>query len=179
MNMKKIAALFAALLILLTLTACGGGNDSSNSPFVNMDAVDLDGNQVTTAVFADKKLTLVNVWNLGCTACVEEMPTLDQLNDDLTEQGVAVLGLYYNFGEDISAEDRTAIADILEGTDFVHIVPSADMMATKQLKSVHLFPTTYFVDSEGNIVGSVAGSRDYEGWMEVINKQLEKVKSNG
>lgn len=179
MNMKKYAAFACILLILLSLTACGGASAETPSPFVNMDAVDLDGNQITSEAFAGNKLTMVNLWNLGCSACIMEIPDLDRLNDDLAQQGVAVMGLYYNNGREISEEDRAAIADILQGTDYPHIVPSAEMMKTKQLEQVSLFPQTFFVDSEGNIVDTVAGSRDYEGWIQVINKQLKKVESNG
>lgn len=179
MNMKKFAALAAALLILFSLTACGRNDAAAGSPFTNMDTVDLNGNQVTSDVFAANKLTLVNLWNLGCSACIEEMPVLDQLNDDLAEKGVAVMGLYYNFGEELSDEDRAAIADVLNGTDFPHLIPSAAMMETKNLKRVSVFPLTFFVDAQGNVVDTVAGSNDYEGWTKTIDKQLKKLENNG
>lgn len=176
--MKKLIVLAAMLLVLFTLTACGS-EQADTSPFTDMDTVDLNDNQITSDVFAENKLTLVNLWNLGCTACIEEMPTLDQINDDLAGQGVAVMGLYYNFGQELSDADRASIAQVLEGTDFPHLIPSDAMMKTSQLRQISVFPLTFFVDSEGNIVDTVAGSRDYEDWSSEIEKQLKKVEKNG
>lgn len=175
MNFRKIALLAVAALLVFSLAACGSSEENTASPFQNMEAADLDGNTVTSSVFESNKLTLVNVWNIGCTPCVMEMPVLDQVNKDYAEQGVAVLGLYYNFGSEISEEDRATIDGILEGLELTQIIPSEDMMATKELKRMDMFPTTFVVDSEGKIVDSLVGSRDYEGWAEAIDQQLQKL----
>lgn len=180
MNMKKFLALALALLTLLSLTACGS-KDAGDSPFLDMDTVDLEGNPVTSEFFAQNKLTLVNVWDINCTACVEEMPVLQQLTEDYAEKGFTVLGLYYTGGEELTDSDREKIDEILADAEaeFPHILASDSMMLTKQLKKVHFFPTSYFVDAQGNIVGKTVGSNDYAGWEEVIGKEMKKVESNG
>lgn len=58
----------------------------------------LDGNKADSSLFAENKLTLVNVWNVGCTPCVQEIPILDQLNKEYEGKGVAIKGLYYGTG---------------------------------------------------------------------------------
>lgn len=181
MNMKKPALLALCLVMALSLAACGtaqpNGAAAADSPFAEMDTVDLDGSQVTSDAFVGSKLTLVNLWNIGCTACVEEMPALQKLADEYADKGLNVMGLYYNFGSPISNEDRTAIDEILAnaGSTFPHLVPSEAMMQTRQLKTVSVFPTTFLVDSKGSIVGTEMGSNDFEGWSATVDKYLEKL----
>ena len=40
---------------------------STNDIFTNMDTTDIDGNKMDSSIFAKNKVTLVNVWNVGCT----------------------------------------------------------------------------------------------------------------
>lgn len=177
MNIKKLALLTMALVMVLSLAACGEKAVAPEGPFTNMDTVDLDGNQITSDIFADKKLTLVNVWNIGCTPCIQEIPALDRLNSEYADKGVAVLGLYYNFGQEISQEDRASINEILTNAEatYSHLDPSDAMMKTKELGRVSAFPTTFLVDSKGNIIDSTLGSREYEDWAKLVDKQLEKL----
>lgn len=211
MNMKKLTSLaLAGVLLTASLTGCGPSNASSGSgsgstsqdvsasssqpqaagPFQNMDTVDLDGNKVDSSVFAENTLTMVNVWNLGCSPCIQEIPALGQLHKDYADKGVAVMGLYYNFGEDLSEADRKEIGEVMENAeaDYPQILASLSMLEHKELGQIEGFPTTFFVDAQGNVVDvesrgkvvrSVLGSNDYEGWSEVIDKALEKVEKNG
>lgn len=176
----KLAALALSAALLLSLTACGGSAVKGESPFKNMETVDLDGNALDSAVFADKKLTMVNAWNLGCTPCIEELPVLEQLDRDLADRGFAVLGLYYTFGAELTEKERGEIADVLSnaGAGYTQFLASGDMMKTDELKVMAAFPATWFVDGEGNIVDKVEGSNDYEGWKSVIETMLEKVEDN-
>ena len=40
------------------------------------------------------------------------------------------------------------------------------------------FPTTFFIDKDGNIVDSIEGSNDYDGWKAKIDEVLKKVEAN-
>ena len=71
-----------------------------------MEIVDLKGEKVVSSIFSENDLTLVNVWNKGCIPCIEELPILDELNNEYKDKGVAIKGLYYGFREGISDEDR-------------------------------------------------------------------------
>ena len=54
---------------------------------------------------------------------------------------------------------------------------SEDMLQDKTL-ILQSFPTTFFVDKDGNIVDSIEGSNDYDGWKAKIDEVLEKVMTN-
>lgn len=153
---------------------------TESSPFKNMKTMDLDKNEVDSSIFAENKLTLVNTWNIGCTGCVQELPTLNQINKDYADKGVAVKGLYYNFESEISDEECKSVKEVLAkaGADFTQLRNSKEMLESKELKNFQIFPTTFFVDSEGNIVHTVEGSGDYKFWEKHIEKALEKVENN-
>ena len=44
--------------------------------FPSFRAVDLQGNEVTKEIFAQKKITVVNIWGTFCPPCIGEMPEL-------------------------------------------------------------------------------------------------------
>ena len=69
-----------------TAQTASDSNTSANDIFTNMNTTDLDGNKVDSSIFANNKVTLVNVWNVGCTPCVNEIPDLDKLNSEYKDK---------------------------------------------------------------------------------------------
>ena len=59
------------------------------------------------------------------------------------------------------------------GTDFLHLVPDKEL--SEYIDAVVIaFPTTFFVDSEGNLVASTCGAKSLEEWKAFLDKQLEE-----
>lgn len=145
--------------------------------FSSMDTTTLDGEKVDASVFAKNKVTLVNLWNIGCTPCVEELPILDKLNKEFEGKDAAIMGLYFA-SPDYLEQERADIEDILSkaGAEYPQITLSQEMSDSETIMSVQAFPTTYVVDSQGNIVNKIEGSNDYDGWKAFIEKELEKAK---
>lgn len=145
--------------------------------FENMNTVDLNGEAVDSSIFVDNTLTLVNVWNRGCTPCIMEIPELDKLNKDYEEKGVAVKGLIYEFGVGIEDDARAEVEEILgnAGAEYQQLLVSEEMLPAAELQELEAFPTTYLVNSEGKIIGTVLGSRDYDGWKEVVEGVLQEI----
>ena len=92
---------------------------STNDIFTNMDTTDIDGNKMDSSIFAKNKVTLVNVWNVGCTPCVNEIPDLDKINSEYKDKGAAVYGLYGDLGMGISDDEMAQIKDIMSNANFV------------------------------------------------------------
>lgn len=186
----SIAALLLAGLMLVSLTGCGAGDEAPNGAeasgnvdsgmFREMDAEDLNGNKLDGSVFKNNKLTMVNVWNLGCTPCIQEIPHLGEINDAYKDKGVAVMGLYYNFSEAISDKDKAEIEKLMKDAkaQYPHIEPSAKMYSSDELMNLQAFPTTFFVNAEGKIVEKVEGSRDFDGWKQVVDRVLKGVDAD-
>lgn len=154
--------------------------DNSPSVFQEMKTTDIDGNNVDSSIFKENKLTVLNVWNEGCTPCIDEIPILDQLNKEYAEKGVSIKGVIYELQAGLSDSSKKAVEDILSdaNSEYQQLTVSEEMAESDQFKNMTSFPTTYFVDSTGKIVDTIEGSNDYEGWKEVIDNVLKKVESN-
>lgn len=57
------------------------------------ETADINGNTYTESVFSDYDLTLVNAFTTWCSSCVNEMPELEQLYQDMKDQGGGVVGM--------------------------------------------------------------------------------------
>ena len=149
-------------------------NTSANDIFTNMSTTDLDGNKVDSSIFTNNKVTLVNVWNVGCTPCVNEIPDLDKLNSEYKDKGAAVYGLYCDFGAGISDDELSQIKDILDNANasYTQLRMDGTLAANDTLLNLMAFPTTYIVGSDGTILDTLEGSNDYEGWKKIIDSYL-------
>ena len=171
----------ASLAVGCTSSKEGSTNtaNSNSKLFKEMKTEDLNGNKVDSSIFSKYKLTVVNVWNTGCTPCVDEIPTLDKLNKEYEKKGVSIKGLLLESGVGLNDEEKKTVEDILKKakSTYQQLTVSEDMLQDKTL-ILQSFPTTFFVDKDGNIVDSIEGSNDYDGWKAKIDEVLEKVMTN-
>lgn len=176
---KKFLATGLVVLSVLSLAGCGASDAGSaeSELFTAMQTEDLAGNVVDNTVFAENELTLVNVWNAGCTPCIWELPALDKLNQEYAGKGVAVKGLVYEFSPGLSDTSRTEVEGILDdaGATYQQLLASEEMCEQPELKKMDSFPTTFFVDKEGNIVKTLAGSREFEDWQAEVDAVLQEL----
>ena len=141
-------------------------------------AWDLNGVPVDQRIFADDKLTLINIWATFCGPCLREMPDLGQLAADYADRGVQVVGIVVDIPQASGAfsPDMVQTArDLVEqtGANYLHLLPSADLIAAK-LSGVSSVPETIFVNDKGELVGqSYVGARSGEEWSKIIDSLLE------
>lgn len=163
--------------------ASGAADEEEVGLLSQFTTVDLDGAEVNQSVLEDYDLTMVNVWATYCGPCLMEMPDLGEIAEEYRKKGVQIIGLASDtFNSDGSvSESQVEIAkDIVEqtGANYLHILPCVDFSGF--LAQIYAVPTTFFVDSEGRQVGKVyVQVLDKEGWIEVIEEQLEEVQSRG
>ena len=176
------AALFAlgatALLIVL-LTGCSAGGETQTSASAAVS--DIYGDEYDLAALSDYSLTMVNIWATWCSPCLRELPDLGELADEYAERGVQLVGIVYD-----TLDARTGLADDAmmtlartisaeTGADYPMQVPS-DILVPDVLGALTAFPTTCFLDSEGNLVGDIViGSKSKENWVKIIDDRLAQV----
>lgn len=147
--------------------------------FENFSMQSFDGRNITEENLQDCKLTMLNVWETTCTACVSEMPALEKLSGTCREKGVQLFGVCADVvnsqGEEQQAERSEAERIIREaGVTYPVLVPSADMFRKILKPMVSAFPTTFFIDSSGRVTDVVVGGHSEAEWEAVIDRELQK-----
>lgn len=162
-NMNKKYIIFGLILLLGT---------SIFAQSIKFSAKDIDGKNVSEKVFADSKITMVNVWGTFCGPCIREMPDLGVLNkkygDDFQIVGIVIDTV--NSKGLVNAKTVNSAKNIVKttGADYLHIIPDSSLL-NGVLSEVYAVPTTFFVDSSGRIVGKVyTGSRTLKQWQEIV-----------
>ncbi|QXM05482.1 TlpA family protein disulfide reductase [Crassaminicella indica] len=101
------------------------------------------------------------------------MPEVQALYTEMKEQGVNVIGIVAD-----GIDNEIVVLDVLRKSDvtFKNIIPN-DKFVDDFLNKINAVPTTIFVNSNGEIIGEpVIGSRDKEGYKEIIEEALKNVK---
>ena len=138
--MKRILALLLAMLMLV-LPAMAENE-------FKFTTVDMDGNEVTEAIFADYDVTLVFVWATWCGYCVYEMPVFAQLKERLPEK-VNIISICTD-----AADDPEAVEEILASANANYpTLHASDELYNGLLRYAYAFPTALFVDNEGKPIG--------------------------
>ena len=140
----------------------------------------IDGKDYTEKVFSDYDLTLVNVFTTWCSPCVNEIPELEKLYEEMKEKGVGVVGVVLDTVGDDGKQDEETVkkAGVLQDktkASYPFLTPDSTMM-NGRLNGISAFPETFFVDKEGNIVGETyTGSHTLDEWKEIVEKELKNV----
>ncbi len=184
--MKKSVLLLFLIVSLIVFSACNF-NETETPPvedtpeetdinkFPDFEGTDLYGNIVTQEIFNGQVLTMINIWGTFCTPCVEEMPDLAQLYQEVQKEDINIVGILV----DVSEENNKDIAvEITEGNnvEFTNIIPDDNLL--KYLSEILVgVPTTIFVDKEGNIIGEpVIGARGKDDYKQIIFQRLEDIE---
>ena len=143
--MKKTLILMLALILALGAPTAL----AEWSGLTSFSTYDMQLQPVTEEIFAPYDLTMVNIWATWCGYCVREMPELAKLKDMLPENVNLI-----TICDDATTETELAY-NILQQTGATNF---QTLMGTQEiydqfLYQVYAFPTTYFLDSEGNPVG--------------------------
>ena len=151
-------------------------NDDSSEKFPAFEGTDLEGNPVTSELFKENSVTVVNFWFSACAPCIAELGELNELNEELKLKGGAVIGI----NADTIGGDESMIMEarqILEkkGAAYQNIYFSADSEAGQLTYSITAFPTTVVVDRNGRMVGEpILGGINNESQMKVLQDLIDE-----
>lgn len=144
---------------------------------LKFNAKDIYNKNITDAIFEKVELTMVNVWGTFCGPCIREMPDLGKLNKSYADKSFQIVGIVIdavNQKGSPSAKNISAAKKIVEqtGADYIHIVPDNNLLNI--LSQIYAVPTTFFVNSKGELVGQVyTGSRSMEDWQKIVDELLQ------
>lgn len=156
--------------------ASESSDDSAETFQLTFTAKDLDGNEVDQSVFANAKLTMMNIWATFCGPCINEMPELGELAaEGGTDYQIIGVCADLNGTEDMLEDAKEIVSQTK--ANYLHLQPSEDLYPV--LTASSSVPVTFFFDSEGKLVGKgILGAQDKDTWSQVISERLEMVKAD-
>ena len=143
------------LFIIVTLIFIGCSTEEAieiknikNFPaFVTQD---LNGLEVTEKIFANKKITIVNIWTTNSPPSILLLPKLSALSSKFDNlQIIGLVGDVRNYGQSKNLEMAKKI--VAEHSDFVNLIVNDDF--NDLLTMVTQVPITFFVDNQGQFIG--------------------------
>ncbi|WP_053955980.1 TlpA disulfide reductase family protein [Inediibacterium massiliense] len=121
---------------------------------------DIHGKSVDKSIFKENKLTIVDIWATTCGPCVQAMPELQKLKEELKKDQINVIGIVADAVDDETIEIAKKIVD-KKGVKYMDLVPD-ETLQNGILQSITGTPTFIFVDGDGNIVGNPIIGADIE-----------------
>src|ERR1700691_4180410 len=128
-------------------------------------SIQTDTGKTITAHDFGGKLLILNFWATWCAPCVDEVPSLNQLQHALGSQGVVVLGV----SEDESAEAYRGFLDRFQVTYLTARQPTKDIRLRYGTLQI---PETYLIDRNGKVVEKVVSEVDWSS-----DRMIQHVKS--
>lgn len=154
--------------------------ESSETSAINQSSVftatDIKGNKVSSDIFSGSKLTMLNVWATYCNPCLSEMPGLGELANEFDPSTFQLIGVVSDVPEGVDAKVVKALNDLVSivGANYTHLLLN-ESLYNAFLSNVVAVPTTFFFDSNGNIVDTVVGSMSKSAWRSKIDGLLENI----
>lgn len=190
MKMKLLTIILTAVL----LSGCGqadhaeaskGGDASATesseaeeAPYVlTFESVTTEGESVTSDCFADSRLTMLNIWGTYCNPCLMEMPDLGEIAASYDKADFQIMGIVCDVTEDAAEADiDNAKALIVEtGANYPHLLLN-ESLYTNLVGATDSVPTTFFVNSKGEVLGYVVGANSKDTWVDLINRLLAEME---
>lgn len=133
-------------------------------------ATTITGEEITDKVFEDYDVTMVNVWATWCSPCVKEMPYLQELYAMLPDNANLV-----TICNDASTQEELALAILDDaGAEFDTII-SNEEINSKIMSRISAFPTSIFVDRNGEIIHAVEGVPNADSVADVYFMLIEEI----
>jgi peroxiredoxin len=146
----------AAVLILLALTGCYSG---SRPPRIGTAAPDFtvhDADHTVTLSQFKGQVVVLNFWATWCPPCIEEMPSLVQMQQRMKAKGVTVLAV------SVDVDDSNYRRFLKDHSVNLLSVRDADQKSNN-LYGTFKFPETYVIDRNGVVRRKFIGAVDWTG----------------
>lgn len=149
-------------------------NTDETENTIEFEAVTIDGEAVSSDVFSESRLTMVNVWATYCNPCLNEMPGLGELTAEYDSADFQIIGVISDVTE-FGQADTLALAESLikdTGADYPHLLLN-EALYYALLSDVTAVPTTFFFSEDGELLDTVVGAMSKTAWEEKIDELLE------
>ena len=117
------------------------------------------------------KVVIINLWATWCPPCRAEMPSMQELYDTLNGQGLEILAVA---APNPPRETLEKITDFIDENGFSFPVLIDNEFEVNSIYGTGSIPTSYVIDTEGDLVGRLTGAIDWmdESVVEVFREML-------
>lgn len=154
-NPRLLAVTVAvALFAGVPCPASAGEDEPAAAPAPEMSARDLNGRPFTLASAWAEGPVAVTFWATWCKPCRKELPELQKLADRYGKRGFSVVAVSGD-----GPVDQAKVRPYVRASKFdFTVIPDPDGVWRRRFQ-VEVFPTTFLIDREGNIVHYQVGYR--------------------
>jgi peroxiredoxin len=154
---RRAAQFPSALLASLLLMALSGCYSGSRPPRIGSNALDFtiqDGQSKVTLSQFRGQVVVLNFWATWCPPCIEEMPSLVEMQRRFKAKGVTVLAVSVDV-------DESAYRQFVKDHNVNLLTVRDPDQKSSALYGTFKFPETYIVDRNGVIRRKFIGAVDW------------------
>lgn len=129
---------------------------------------DTKGNKVSLSDLRGK-VVMVNFWATWCPPCIEEMPSMEKLQEVMAGDDFVMLAI------NTEQNGRAVVPKFLEKTSYSFPILYDEKGLVQKLYGVYKFPESFIVGKDGNVVEKIIGPLDWSN-PKIINYLKSLVK---
>ena len=123
-------------------------------PLADFNLPDMNGRPVQLTALKGK-VVFINVWTTWCPPCIEEMPTIQRLHEQLNPKGLVVLAI------NMDALGKQTVEPFLAKRNLTFPILLDPESQTERLYRTAGIPESFIVDKAGRLVEKIVGPRDW------------------
>lgn len=135
----------------------------------------IDGEEMTSDIFAESKITMINVWATYCNPCVQEMPALGEIAESYDKSDLQIIGIISDVQAGAAQADIDQAKSLIEtrNANYPNLLLNHSLVENL-VNGVTVVPSTFFVNSKGEPLGYIIGANDKETWIKIIEDLLKQ-----
>lgn len=115
---------------------------------------DTEGKQVSLSALRGK-VVLVNFWATWCPPCIEEMPSMERLNEALAGDDFVMLAI------NTEENGRRVVPAFLQKTPYTFPILYDDKGVVQKSYGVFKFPESFIINKDGTVAEKIIGPLDW------------------
>jgi len=162
----RTALISISVAILLSVLAYQLWKPAGPQVIPDITLVTTRGEKIALDKYRGEPL-LVTFWATTCTTCMQEMPHLIDLYNELSTRGLRVIGIAIFY----DPPNRVLTVQDMRHIPYT-IALDIDAQASRAFGNVELTPTTFLFDPDGNLVYRKVGAMEMDRMREKIGSMF-------
>ena len=170
---RRIPVTFLLLIALLGLLLAGCGSFSTplpaldgTEPVPDITLPTPDGEMISLSDYQGQ-VVFLNFWGTYCPPCVDELPDLQAVYEELQSEDFVIIGL--------NAEEKPEkVKAFVEENGITFPIIISDDATINPVYQLKHMPTTWFIDKNGILRGKIEGQMSKDMALKIANKLLEE-----